>query len=183
MTAVWIVLGLGVIVIVWAIATYNRFVSLEKQKEEAWSGVLVQLKRRHDLVPNLVNTVKGYATHEKGLLEDLTKMRAMTASTSPETVAQSEQGFSRLLGRLFAVAENYPDLKASQNFIELQDQMAKLEDEIQMARRYFNGTVRNFNTLVASFPSLIIARMFSYKEGPYFELESEAETAVPSVSF
>lgn len=178
-----IIFGLLLLLVLWAIWIYNRFVTLDKQREEAWSGILVQLKRRHDLIPNLVNTVKGYAAHEKNLFEELTKMRASTLSGPPDQVAESEQSLSKALGRLFAVAENYPDLKANQNFIELQTTMTKLEDEIQLSRRYFNGTVRNYNILVKSFPSMLIAQKFSYKEIPYFELESETESAVPEVSF
>lgn len=176
-------LGLVGAVVAWAIWCYNRLVTLDKRREEGWSGVLVQLKRRHDLVPNLVTVVKGYAAHEQGVFEDLTRMRAAAGGATPEQVSEQEQGFSRALGRLFAVAENYPDLKASQNFSELQGELASIENEIQISRRYFNGTVRDMNILVDSFPSLLIARRFGFTTSKFFELDSPTESAAPQVSF
>ena len=178
-----IIAGLGAVIGLWVVITYNRFVSLKRKKEEGWSGVLVQLKRRRDLVPNLVNTIKGYAAHEVAVFADVTNIRAASQNTAPDKVAESEREFSGFLGRLMAISEDYPDLKASQNFNELQKSLGDIENEIQMARRYFNGTVREYNILVESFPSLIIAKVFSYQASPFFELESSAEAALPEVSF
>ena len=175
------ILGLAAVIGIWGVLLYNRFITLGKMREEGWSGVLVQLKRRHDLVPNLVNAVKGYMTHEKSVLEDLTKTRA-TQGTAAQ-VAASENQFTQTLSRLFALAENYPDLKASTNFLSLQESLQDIEDEVQLARRYYNGTVRDYNILVESFPSLIVARMFGFRQADFFELEDAKEAAVPQVSF
>jgi LemA protein len=172
-----------VLVLLWGVITYNRFISLGKKCEESWSDVLVQLKRRHDLVPNLVNAVKGYMAHEKVVLEEVTKFRAINAGESVTKTAESENMFTQALGKLFAVAENYPDLKAGENFLSLQRTMYEVEDEIQMSRRYYNGTVRNYNTLVEMFPSLIVAKMFSFMLKDFFELENPNEREVPEVSF
>lgn len=168
---------------VWVATTYNRFVVLGKKRDEAWSGVLVQLKRRHDLVPNLVGVVQGYAAHEKNVLEEVARMRGFGRTGGPREVLQSEREFTQSLSRLMAVVENYPELKADRNFRELQNTLVRVEDDIQMSRRYYNGTVRDYNTMVATFPSMYVARSFSFRESPFFELESPTEADTPTVSF
>lgn len=170
-------------VTVWAVVVYNRFVSLRRYKEEAWSGIEVQLKRRHDLVPNLVEVVKGYARHEKELLNEVVASRAMPRGNDPAERAVAESAFSHSLGRVFALAEAYPELKADANFVALHNSLNEIEESLQLARRYFNGAVRDYNIRVESFPSLIIARLFSFSAAPFFELESREEAAVPKVSF
>ena len=168
---------------VWVVAVYNRLVKRSRRRDEAWSGVLVQLKRRHDLVPNLVGTVAAYARHEKAVLEEVAKMRAFGDRDDPRNLEKTEQAFSRSLVRLLAVAENYPEIKADRNFRELQNMLVRIEDDIQMARRYYNGTVRDYNLTVASFPGMLVAKRFSFTESPFFELESPAEADMPTVSF
>jgi len=181
----WIILIVVAAVAVAAIVVFNRLVSTRQMANEAWSGIDVQLKRRAELVPNLVEVVKGYAAHERGLLEDISKLRGQAGSLPREDVAQRAQVEGALtvaLGRLMALAENYPDLKASRNFLELQQQLSALENELQMARRYYNGAARNQNVLVQSFPSNVMAGLFGFRERPFFELSSEAERAVPQVA-
>jgi LemA protein len=166
------------------ITFYNKLVKLKNMAEEGWSGIDVQLKKRYDLIPNLVETVKGYATHEKEVFENVAATRSMgiNASTVKEQ-EQAENMITQALGRLFAVAENYPDLKANQNFLELQRELAKVENDIQMARRYYNGTVRENNITVESFPSNLVASSFSFRKFDYFELENEQERSTPKVDF
>lgn len=166
------------------VTQYNRLVQARQMAQEGLSGIDVQLKRRADLIPNLIEAVKGYMGHERGVLEKVTELRAksLQAGTLAEK-GQVEGMLSRALGNLFAVAENYPDLKASQNFIELQKALSDTEEQIQLSRRYYNGAVRNLNILVDSFPSNIIARMFGFSVMEYFELEDQADRAVPRVSF
>ncbi len=154
--------------------------------EEGWSGIDVQLKRRANLIPNLVETVKGYMGHERETLEKVTEMRARAAGESSGGAAersQAEGDLSKALVNLMAVAENYPDLKANEGFQNLQSELSDVEDEIQLARRYFNGTVRNLNVMVESFPSNLIANFFQFTKRDYFELENEADRATPSVQF
>lgn len=179
-----ILVALGLIV--WGIATYNNLVKHRQLVREGWSSIDVQLKRRSDLVPNLIETVKGFAAHEKNVLEEVTQARAAVANAGAASIEQRATGedmLSRSLGKLFAVAEAYPDLRSNQNFLQLQSEIATLESEIQMARRYYNGAVRNNNTAVESFPASIVANMFGFKTGDYFELSHEGERAVPTVSF
>jgi LemA protein len=179
-----ILLAFVVMVLFVGAAQYNRLVRSKQMAQEGLSGIDVQLKRRADLIPNLIEAVKGYMGHERGVLEKVTELRAQ--SMKAESVAekgQVEGMLSRALGNLFAVAENYPDLKASQNFIELQKSLADIEEQIQLSRRYYNGSVRNLNILVDSFPSNIVARMFGFTSMEYFELEDAADRAVPKVSF
>jgi LemA protein len=175
-----------VIVALAAIAfLYNRLVGTAQMANEAWSGIDVQLKRRAELVPNLVEVVKGYAAHERSLLEQLTQMRAAAQAVPAGDVAgraQAEGALSAALGRLMAVAEGYPDLKASANFLELQRELAKLENDLQMARRYYNGAVRNQNTLVQTFPVNLIAGPFGFAPRAYFEVSSDAERNAPALS-
>ncbi|GHA30328.1 membrane protein [Devosia pacifica] len=182
----WIVLLVVVALVVYAIWLYNDLVRKRQLVEEGWSGIDVQLKRRTDLVPNMLETVKGYMSHERQTLEAVTNARAAAHSAqgaSPAQRAQAEGMLSAALGRLIAVAEAYPDLKANTNFLEFQDTLRSLEDEIQMARRYYNGAVRNLNVAVESVPSNIVANMFKFEKAEYFELDDEAERAVPDVKF
>lgn len=176
----YIALGIGAVVVIWAIITYNRFISLRRLKDEAWSGIAVQLKRRHDLVPNLLSLVKRYAQHEKELLEEIARQRSLMVG-NPQQIAASEKQYSGTLSRIFALSEAYPELKANANFLSLQQSLAEIEEQLQMARRYFNGTVRDFNILVESFPSLMLARLFSFKTADFFELDSPDEAKSPRV--
>jgi LemA protein len=180
----WTFLAVAAATVVYAIVVYNGLVHMSQMANEAWSGIDVQLKRRSDLVPNLVDSVKGYAAHERSVLEDVTQKRGAASALPQGDVAaraQAEDALSAALGRLFAVAENYPDLKASANFLALQQQLSALEDELQMARRYYNGAVRNLNVLVQSFPSNLIAGLFDFGPREYFELSDAGEGAVPRV--
>jgi len=166
------------------VSQYNRLVRSRQMAQEGLSGIDVQLKRRADLIPNLLETVKGYMGHERQVLEKVTELRSLSlrAGNLAEK-GQVEGMLSRALGNLFAVAENYPDLKASQNFLDLQKSLGDIEEQIQLSRRYYNGAVRNLNILVDSFPSNIIARMFGFTPMEYFELADQADRAVPRVSF
>lgn len=182
----WTLLGVVIILGLLAITIYNRLVKTRQMVEEGWSGIDVQLKRRANLIPNLVNTVKGYMGHEKETLEKVTEMRARAASASSGGAAeraQAEGNLSKALVNMMAVAENYPDLKANEGFQNLQSELSKVEDEIQLARRYYNGTVRNLNTMIDQFPSNIVARFFSYAKKDYFELENDEDRATPKVEF
>lgn len=172
------------LLMLWAIILYNRFVRFKAMIEEAWSGIDVQLKRRHDLIPNLVSTVQGYASHEKQTLTQVTEARSRCMEAGgPQEAAMAESFLGQALGKLFALSESYPELKADAGFRQLQDQLATLENDIQNARRYYNGTVRQMNVAVDSFPSNIIAGMFNFTRAEYFELEDAAERAVPEVKF
>lgn len=176
-----IVLGL---VVVFFIATYNSFISLINRSKEAWSDIDIQLKRRYDLIPNLVETVKGYATHERELLEKVAeaRSRAMQAQGLKEK-GEAENVLSGTLKSLFAVSENYPDLKASTNFLELQRELTDTEDKIQAARRFYNGNVRDLNIKVESFPSNVIASIFNFKKMDLFEIENKEEKEPVQVKF
>ena len=169
---------------VWLILNYNRLVAFKNRTKEAWADIDVQLKRRHDLIPNLMEAVKGYAAHEKQALENVTAARsaAMDAKT-PEEKIEKENALSQTLKNLFAVAENYPDLKASANFLELQRELSDTENKIQAARRFYNGNVRDFNIAIESFPSNVVAAIFSFKQMKLFEIAVEAEREVPQVDF
>jgi LemA protein len=169
-----------------AIVLYNRLVKSKQMVEEGWSGISVQLKRRTDLIPNLLAAVKGYMTHEKGLLERVTELRSRAAAaegSEPPDRAKIEGALSGALLRLFAVMENYPDLKADQNVMAFQKSLEDIENHLQMARRYYNGAVRNLNVLVDSFPSNIVAGYFKFRKAEYFELEDQQDRAVPKVEF
>ncbi len=178
-----IFLGIIIIIILWVIIMYNGLIRLKNRVDEAWSDIDVQLKRRYDLIPNLINTVKGYAAHEKEVFEKVTEARtqAMGAGTAQEK-AGAENMLTGALKSLFAVAEAYPDLKANQNFLELQRELTDTEDKIQAARRFYNGNVRDFNTKVQVFPTNIIAGMLNFTSRDFFEME-ESEKAVPKVEF
>ncbi|MBN2720451.1 MAG: LemA family protein [Proteobacteria bacterium] len=180
----WIVLGLIALLVFWVVAIYNRLVKNRQLVEEGWSGIDVQLKRRHDLIPNLVETVKGYAKHEEGVLTKVVELRnSATKAQSAGEKAPIENQLTQTLRQLFALAEAYPDLKANQNFQDLQNQIAMIEEQLQLARRYYNGTARDNNILVQSFPSNMIARTFGFAQAEYFEIELEAERATPQVQF
>ena len=185
MTLVVIILiALGVLLALYAVATFNSLVRLRTRAEEGFSDIDVQLKRRHDLIPNLVETVKGYAAHERSTFENVTEARnRAVAAKGPEQQAQAENALSGALRQLFAVAEAYPDLKASQNFIELQDEITDTEDKIQAARRFYNMTVRDLNVKVQQFPSSVVARFANAQEREFFELDEPGDRAVPTVSF
>jgi len=174
--------------VVYGIMIYNQLIAGRTHTEEAWSGIDVQLKRRHNLIPNLVETVKGYATHEQKTLENVIAARqgAVEQSGGASATAQSEGILTQALGRLFALSEAYPDLKASENFQNLQAELSELEDEIQMSRRFYNGTVRDYNIKVESFPSNLVANQFKFSKAEFFELdpaEAAAVKQVPKVDF
>ena len=180
----WIVLVIAAAAAIYVIGVFNRLVRLRNLAREGWSGIDVQLKRRTDLVPNLVEAVKGYAAHERGVFEEVTAMRSSSiAANSVTAQASAEQGLQASLGKLFAVAEAYPELKADKNFLALQQQLAEIEDQLQMARRYYNGTVRNLNTAVQSFPTNLMAGTFGFEQQPFFELDDRSQAAVPGVTF
>jgi LemA protein len=178
---VWLILVAAIVAAVWVL--YNQLVKLKVQADAAWSDIDVQLKRRHDLVPNLVETVKGYATHEKGTLEAVVdaRSRAMSA-TGPADRAAAENMLTGTLKSLFALAESYPQLRAADNFGQLQAQLSTIEDAIQNARRYYNAVVRDLNTKIMQFPSNLIARNFGFTEREFFEMD-DAERSVPKVRF
>lgn len=169
------------LVAVWGVATYNRGVRLRNQVEESWSGISVQLKRRYDLIPNLISTVKGYAKHEQETLEKVINLRNLAQSVPTGDIAgqaQAEQALTAGLRSVFALAENYPDLKANQNFMELQRSLSEVEDNIQNARRYYNAVVRDNNNYVESFPSMLIARMGGFNTYSYFEIDEQEKENV-----
>jgi LemA protein len=183
-TAVWIILGLIVLLAFWGVGMYNGLVRLRNRVEEGWRQIDVELKRRHDLIPNLVETVKGYATHERGTLEDVMKARsaAMAGGQSPAHAAESEGMLSQALGRLIAVAEAYPDLKANQNFLSLQAELSSTEDRIASSRRYYNALVRELNTKVETVPTNIVANLAGIRRAEYFETPA-IEAQAPRVDF
>ena len=180
MTALWIVLGIVVVLGIFLWATYNGLVTLKNRVDEAWSDITVQLKRRLDLIPNLVNSVKGYAAHESGVFEAVTQARsnAMNAQGVKETAAAENQ-FEGALKSLFAVAEAYPDLKANENFIQLQQELVDTEDKIQASRRFYNGGVRDLNTKIQIFPNNMFAGMLGFKSREFFEVEDMASVEKP----
>jgi len=180
MTAVWIVVAIIVVLALFLWATYNGLVKLKIRVDEAWSDITIQLKRRLDLIPNLVNSVKGYATHESGVFEKVTEARAnaLSAKGVKETAA-AENEFEGALKSLFAVAEAYPDLKANQNFLQLQQELVDTEDKIQAARRFYNGGVRDLNTKIQVFPNNVFAGMLGFKQREFFEVEDMASVEKP----
>jgi len=184
----WVLLGIVVLVVlvgIWVAVTYNGFVRLRNLVQESWRQIDVELHRRHDLIPNLVETVKGYAGHERGTLEAVTKARTVAAApgSTPAEQAQQENMLTGALRQLFAVAEAYPDLKANTNFLDLQRQLAETEDRIAAGRRFYNANVRTLNTKVQSFPDNVVAGMFSFKEAEYFEAEDPEVRRAPEVRF
>lgn len=182
----WIYLVILILVGFWLISAYNKLVSLRNKVEEAWSGIDVQLKRRYDLIPNLVSTVKGYAAHEGDTLEKVIQARNQAISVQSGQVADKAQAETVLTGALrqfFALSESYPDLKANANFMELQRSLMDIEDNIQNSRRYYNALVRDNNTAVESFPTNLIANNFGFSKFEFFELENSSERSNPQVQF
>ncbi|MDP2641853.1 MAG: LemA family protein [bacterium] len=172
------------VLVLWVIFAYNSFIRLINRAKEAWSDIDVQLKRRYDLIPNLVNTVKGYATHESSAFENVTKARAAAmGAQNIEEKGKAENMLTGALKSIFAIAEAYPELKANQNFLELQKELADTENKIQAARRFYNTNVRDLNTKVETFPSNILAGVFNFSKIEFFELDTEAERKPVSVSF
>jgi LemA protein len=181
--ALWILVALVVIVVLYGVFTYNRLVRLRVRTENAWSQIDVQLRRRHDLIPNLVQTVQGYAAHEREVFEDVTQARAQAqAATGVQGQAQAENQLTRGIGRLIAVAERYPDLKASQNFLALQEELTGTESKIAYARQFYNDTVQSLNTKVQSFPSRIVAAIGGFQPKEFFDIEEPVRGPV-SVQF
>ena len=171
-------------IFVWMILMYNSLVSLKNRVAEAWADIEVQLKRRHNLIPNLVETVKGYAAHEKGVFEKVTEARsAVMKAGNQKELQEAENMLTGALKTLFAVSENYPDLKASANFLELQRELRDTEDKIMSARRFYNGNVMSLNTMVESFPTNFVAKQFKFHKAEMFEIEVEEERGVPEVKF
>jgi LemA protein len=180
----WVILLIAAAIVLYVIFVFNQLVRTRQMANEAWSGIDVQLKRRSELVPSLVETVKGYAGHERSVLEDVTRLRGAANALPANDIAaraQAEGALSLALGKLVALAENYPDLKASANFLDLQQQLSQLETELQMARRYYNGAVRNQNVLAQSFPSNLIAGLFGFGQREYFEISDAADRNAPQV--
>lgn len=175
----WIVAAVIVVIAGWLITTYNGLITLRNKTEEAWSDIDVQTKRRYDLIPNLVETVKGYASHESRVFEEVTKARSIAMNAKgPKEKAEAENMLAGTLKTLFAVAENYPELKANVNFLDLQKTLTEIEDKIQASRRFYNGNVRDFNTKLQVFPTNLIANMLGFKAREYFEAEAEARENV-----
>ena len=179
-----LLLGGAGLVLLLLIVLYNRLVRLRNMVREGWSGIDVQLKRRANLIPNLVETVKGYMGHERDLLEKVTRLRSQSLQTGNLGEKQRvESALTGGLARLFAVAEGYPELKANQNFQDLQSQLSEIEDQIQLARRYYNGTVRNLNIAIESFPGNLVAGWFAFQTAEFFEIEDPGDRSVPMVGF
>jgi len=187
MNTVQIILVIVAVVVIWAVFTYNRLIALRNRVKEAFSDIDVQLKRRYDLIPNLVEAVKGYAKHEREVFQKVTEARANALSAEKsgdiKQMGQAENMLSGALKSLFAVAESYPDLKASTNFLELQRELRDAEDKIQAARRFFNTTVMKLNTKVESFPVVLVAGALGFKKEEFFEIENEGERSVPKINF
>jgi LemA protein len=182
----YVVLAIVVLIALYAVMVYNGLVRVRQVAEEAWSGIDVQLKRRADLIPNLIETVKGYAGHERQTLEEVVALRNKAQAVPQGDVAgraQAEGLLGQALGRVIALAEAYPDLKANQNFADLQRSLETIEGEIQMSRRYYNGAARDLNVKVESFPSNLVANQFGFSKRTYFEITDEADRAVPQVKF
>lgn len=187
MTGIWILLAIIVVVVLFAVAIYNRIVALNQRADQAFADVDVQLKQRHDLIPNLVETVKGYASHEKSTLDAvITARNGAIAAEGPAAQGQAEGILGAALGKLFALAEAYPDLKANTNFLELQRELSDVENKIAAARRFFNNAVQEFNTIIQQIPGNFIAPMGSFKQREFFEIPEDSRTAIeaaPNVKF
>ncbi|MFA5047477.1 MAG: LemA family protein [Patescibacteria group bacterium] len=177
---IWIIVVIIAIIIVWLIMVYNKLVTLKNRTDEAWSDIDVQLKRRHDLIPNLIETVKGYASHEQQTLQKVIEARnvAMASGGDLKAKAEAENALSSTLKSIFALAESYPDLKANQNFLKLQDELSDTENKIQAARRFYNGNVRDFNIQVQIFPNNLINNMLKFKQFQFFEAAAEEKANV-----
>ena len=184
MSIIWIVVAVIALIALWAVFTFNGLVRRKNVTAEAWSGIEAQLKRRADLIPNLVESVKGYASHEQKTFEDLARLRSQgQGQTDPAQRAQTEQAISAAIGKIMAVAEAYPQLRATENFQMLQKDLADIEDQIQLARRYYNGAVRDYNVMIQQFPSNFVAGMGNFTPAQFFEIDNAADRAVPKVSF
>ncbi len=184
MTILYIILAIVAVLVIWATLAYNGFIKLNTRTEEAWADIDVQLKRRYDLIPNLVNTVKGYADHEAGTFEKVTAARTLAMQAEgTEAKAEAENMLTGALKSLFAVSESYPDLKANENFLELQRELSDTENKIQAARRFYNGNVRDLNIKTESFPSNVVASVFHFGKKEFFELEEEAAKEPVEVKF
>ena len=180
----WIIVAAVVLLLLYVIGIYNKLVRLRALVKEGFSGITVQLRRRADLIPNLVEAVKGYATHERETLDQVTARRAEATRTgSVEETARADAQMTSLLGRVMVIAEAYPELKANTNFLQLQDQLANIETELQSARRYYNATVRDLNSSIQSFPPVLIARPLGFTEEPFYNDEDPAIQSAPKVSF
>ncbi len=180
----YVILGVAVLILLWAFSTFNGLVRRKNVVAEAWSGIEAQLKRRADLIPNLVETVKGYASHERTTFDELARLRSQSQGTQDVAQrAETEQAITAAIGKIMAVAEAYPQLRASENFQSLQKDLADIEDQIQLARRYYNGSVRDFNVMIEQAPSNLIANWFTFKQAAFFQIENAADRAVPKVSF
>lgn len=180
---IWILIALTAVVVIWGISIYNGLIKRRNYVEDAWSGIEVQLKKRHNLIPNLVNTIKGFTDHEAGLLKAVTELRAPKAHASPAQASANEQSFSKQLGNIMIQVEAYPEIKADGNFQRLQDELSQVEGDIEKSRRYYNGSVRDYNTLIQSFPSNMIAERYQFAEAEFFELELQAARQAPKVDF
>jgi len=179
----WIIIGVVVLALLFLVTLYNRLVRLRALVKEAFSGITVQLRRRADLIPNLVESVKGYATHERETFDAITAQRAAATSGGVQATAQADATMTGLLGRLMAVAEAYPELKADANFRQLQDQLASIETDLQSARRYYNATARDLNSSVQAFPAVLVAGPLGFHDEPYYEDTDPAIESAPKVSF
>jgi LemA protein len=178
----WILIGVAVLLIVFAVLGYNRLVRLRNEVVTGWANIDVQLQRRADLIPNLVEAVRAYAAHERAVFDEVTRARTqLQQAGSPGSAAEANEGLTAALGRLFAVAEAYPDLKASANFLELQEDLTDTEDKIAAARRYYNATVNRYNTAIQSIPWVLVARPLGFHEREFFS--AQGDTALPQVSF
>jgi LemA protein len=179
-----IVVAVAALVLLWTVAIYNGLVRRKNIVAEAWSGIDAQLKRRADLIPNLVETVKGYAAHERDTFDELARLRAAGQAQPAVTErAQTETAITTMIGRLLAVAEGYPDLKASTNFQSLQAELADTEDQIQLARRYYNGAVRDYNVTIEQFPSNLVANLGAFRPASFFEIENASDRQAPNAAF
>ena len=180
----WIVIALLGAIVLFLIVTYNALVALRVRADNSWSDIDVQLKRRHDLIPNLVETVKGYASHEKGTFENIAKFRSMAMqATGPAERAQAETQLTMALKSLFAIAENYPQLRASEQFTSLQGSLSEVEDALQNSRRYYNAVVRDLNTKIATFPTNVVSGMFGFNPRQFFEIATASEREPVAVKF
>ncbi|MEA3057922.1 MAG: LemA protein [Sphingomonadales bacterium] len=181
---IWIVLGVIVLVLLYLVGSFYRLVRLRALVKVGFSGITVQLRRRADLIPNLVETVQGYATHEREVFEEVSRARAATVNAgSVQATAQADAQMTGLLGRVFAVAEAYPELKANTNFLQLQDQLAGIETELQASRRYYNATVRDLNSSIQSFPPVLIAKPLGFSEEPFYQDDDPSIQTAPKISF